>query len=279
MFSWQEIKMKKFYKISYVFVAKKMKLYIGILLIIIIAFFFSCAKEGPEEVDKIPPTNPHLIPHLGDPGDDTVSTFLTDEGNGIDAVSAGPGEQNYIQIMWNYLPDDDLHHIIVYRFSNEDSLSVVDVLYNTQDTVFIDEFNTYTGHRLYPKIWSYYIQPYDEAGNSSISDTVRYGLLVSPMLTYPPDEHQISGMDTLLLAWNKGSISENASSVRVLIFNSDHSVYWHYDIDPMQSIYSIEVDDNLIRGQTYYWRVDVFFEDGFGGKYGSESEERTIIVQ
>lgn len=249
-----------------------MKTYIKILLIIII-LASSCAKEGPEEVDTIPPTKPHLIPHLGDPGDDTVSVFLTDENNGIDAM---PGE-NWIRIMWNYLPDDDLHHIFVKRHNNEDTTTTIaDTIYtDVYDTSFVDKFLERDYDSATPKMWYYYIEVVDEAGNSTISDTVNYKLLECLLLSEPaPGDTFITTdpTDSLVFRWMD---IDAPYDIRVLLFDESGNMQWYKDSPSLIGSGDCIFDGSLMPGK-YFWRVDAFDVEK---PSGSESEEREIIFQ
>ena len=62
--------------------------------LLLLVLLFSCSGDDPPEKDKIPPTTPKLISHLGDTGDDPiivngVTVSLNDDNNGIDTVPDG----------------------------------------------------------------------------------------------------------------------------------------------------------------------------------------------
>ena len=77
--------------------------------LLLLTLLFSCSGDDPPEKDKIPPTTPKLISHLGDTGDDPiivngVTVSLNDDNNGIDTVPDG----NWIKVPWEKFVDNDL---------------------------------------------------------------------------------------------------------------------------------------------------------------------------
>jgi len=88
---------------------RKIFLLVALIMLVLLC---SCAGNDPTEKDKIPPTTPKLITHLGDTGDDPITidgalVNLNDDNNGIDAVSDG----NWIKVPWEKFVDNDLSHV------------------------------------------------------------------------------------------------------------------------------------------------------------------------
>ena len=86
-----------------------------LLILILTVMLIACSGDDDVERDKIPPTKPNLIPHLGDAGDGTIvhegqQILLNDNNNGIDAES---GERGF-RLIWDPLIyDNDLEKIII----------------------------------------------------------------------------------------------------------------------------------------------------------------------
>ncbi|MDD2229000.1 MAG: hypothetical protein PHY48_06280 [Candidatus Cloacimonetes bacterium] len=262
-----------------------MKIQLIALLIIIILGLFSCSGSDPLDQDTDPPYSPILRPHLGDTGDAPVfwnnqNIIITDETNGIDAVSDG----NFIRIPWEPFVDTDLSHINVFRFSNHDT-TPVEIASNVpaSDTYYLD-----TSNDLVQRYWySYYIHLYDGSGNFSISDTVSYALLGKCTLVSPQDGATVSPI-SLTLQWS--DMGTNASSFRVLIWNESGKLIYTENqlIDIPAGTYEITVPNNLeieddvviSSGDVLRWRVDAFDYDATqDADMGSESQERTFIIQ
>ena len=257
---------------------------IGLLFILGI-MLIACSGDDDLEKDKIPPTKPILIPHLGDTGDGQFTynnnTFvLNDTNNGIDAES---GERGF-RLMWDPLIyDNDLEKIIINRYMNGDLENIVKV-----DSIFADNVyyidNSIVSDFLYESKFSYFLDVYDRAGNSTRSDTVHYRLADKTYLISPLNGEGLANSNNLIFDWN---YTGNYDFFRVLLFDEDDNLIWLRDIyadvnedetvDPSSARY---LGNSLITGN-YYWRVDVFkfdFElDSYYNLdkdfyYGSESE-------
>lgn len=265
---------------------KELKI-IGILLIMGI-MLIACAGNDDAEKDKIPPTKPILIPHLGDTGDGQISygndTFVVDDtNNGIDAES---GERGF-RITWEPLIyDNDLEKIIINRYINDEFEDIEDVVMVDSITAdrnyYVD--NSIISDLLYENKYSYFIDVYDRAGNSTRSDTVHYRLTDKPYLITPQNGQALTTSTNLLLDWN---YTGNYDFYRVLLFNENDVLIWVRDLyadvneDPTLDTSSVRYNGGSLATGNYYWRVDVFkfdFElDAYYNVakdfyYGSESE-------
>ena len=185
---------------------------------------------------------------------------LTDDNNGIDAE---PG--NNMKIQWDEM-DGDIFCIKVYRFSNEDTTECIDTLDNVNSTEYVDTFSG-IDQRI-DKEWSYFIIPYDNAGNSTVSDTVTYQLIGTPELLEPANDSTFSITDTVNFDWQL----YGGYSFRILFFDEDGSLVFADDTysDDEYSLSVLEFNPQL--DTPYKWRIDAF---GFVNS-GSESEERRI---
>lgn len=257
---------------------------IGLLLILGL-ILFGCAGDEGLDKDKIPPTKPNLIPHLGDTGDGQVNynstTFiLNDSNNGIDAES---GERGF-RLAWDPLIyDNDLEKIIINRYMNDDIENIVKV-----DSIFADNVyyidNGIVADFLYENKFSYFIDVYDRTGNSTRSDTVHYRLTDKTFLLSPTNGQVLPTSNQMIFDWN---YTGNYDFYRMLLFNESDKLIWFWDIAADVGEEGT-VDDSSVKyigsplpNGNYYWRVDVFkfdFElDSYYQAekdfyYGSESE-------
>jgi len=261
-----------------------------LLLPIIIILLMNCTGKESLGVDSTPPEPPELIPHLGDTGDggdqyvfganyyNTSDPEL--ENNGIDAVPGG----NQMQIQWFNITDSDIDYLEIYRFSAEDYLN--DSLNFVEK---IDSVN-YSNQSIYrdesadeDKELFYFINTVDEAGNSTLSDTVGYKLIYKPSLLQPSINESFTNANNITFEW----AGDTGLLYRLLIFDIDRNPLWQWsplDLDPLETQYegpAITSPDTLI------WRVDVFGQSGIqhtieGNDYyidsGAESEERYIYI-
>ncbi len=259
-----------------------MKMLIEILLIIgLMLLLIGCSGDDDESVDKVPPTKPVLIPHLGDTGDGTITyndetLILNDANNGIDAESVNNG----IRLMWEPLIfDNDLERITIYRFMNSNTDDIVLVDYVTAEEVEYTD-DTINNDLVFDNLFSYYIEVADQAGNSTFSDTVSYKLMYKPILNYP-DNGTIVNDD---LASEEGLkflfySTEQVDKFRVLLFNENSELIWidnvNVDAEDLVSNY----DGGSLSPGSYSWRVDAFrYDNELEFYYGSESYTSTIIV-
>jgi len=261
------------------------------LLLAIIMILIGCAGDDDVERDKIPPTKPVLVPHLGDTGDGQVTYngrtfFLDDSNNGIDAESGHPG----FRLMWEPLIyDNDLEKIIYYRYMNDDIENIVKVDSTTADHVnYFD--NSISPDFLHENKFSYFIDVFDRAGNSTRSDTVHYRLAEKVYLVSPQNGANLPSLNNVVLDWQ---YTGNYDFFRVLLFDESNTLLWFKDIlidapdEGLADDSSATYTGGSLASGNYYWRVDVFkydFElDDFyngnqnesGGRtfyYGSESE-------
>jgi hypothetical protein len=255
-----------------------------VILVIIAVILFSLGCSGKEMItnDKIPPTKPVLIPHLGDAGNTADSIAYTDENNGIDAVPDVDG----IRITWDHFLDLDLKDVKIWRYNDFSEPRVIATVPSTQES-FTDEKNlTMNGDSLYYR-YCYYIEVSDLSGNSTLSDTVAYRILEKQIPVYPPNGAVLANMYGLHFDFNR---SGNMTNFRVLLFDDFHQLLWSYDfVGEEQTTYSIPYTGSVFTNRTLFWRVDAIDLDNnlwdgihniHGSKYiGSESHESTLIIQ
>lgn len=265
-------------------------------LILVLGFvMFGCT--GDEEIDKdtIPPTKPVLVPHLGDTGDGTISynnddIFLDDTNNGIDADSGNPG----FKLLWEPLIfDNDLEKIIIHRYMNDDIDNIVRVdSITAENNTYID--NSISADFLHENKFSFFIDVYDRAGNSTRSDTVHYRLSEKVYPTSPFNGQVLASSSNLVFDWND---SVNYDFYRILLFSNQDGLIWFKDIlidapdENLQDDSSANYTGGNLSEGDYYWRVDVFkfdyeLDDYYYGDiddnrtfyYGSESEISSFSI-
>ena len=256
-----------------------------------ILLLFSCTGKEILDVDTKAPNKPQLIPHLGDTGDiqgnlDTLNYYSTIdvdfESNGMDAVMEG----DWIKTQWFPLEDSDIDFLKIYRFSNidyySDTLNFVQII----DTVDYDNQIYYVdkSSMLTDKINFYFIEAFDDAGNSTLSDTTGFKLIDKPILTSPSNYSEIQNINEVTFEWQP---SANAIQYRLLIFNEDRELIWKNT--PLDiGYFSVQYDGPPVdAGSTLIWRVDSFglnLPFIIEGNYyiiesGAESIERYLIVE
>lgn len=257
--------------------------------ILIVAFFIlalliiGCTGDDKLEKDKIPPTKPNLIPHRGDTGDGEYITsagnkiILNDLNNGIDAESSFEG----FRIIWDPLIyDNDLEKIIVHRYMNDDIEQIVKVDSMSADYDYYHDTSV-SSDFVHENKFSYFIDVYDRAGNSTRSDTVHYKLTDKAILETPQNGIFLPTSNNLEFNWQ---YLNNFDYYRVLLFNESNDFIWMKDIDA--DVGGEDHDDTTttytgmkLADGIYHWRVDVFkydFELGF--YYGSESRINQFAI-
>lgn len=254
--------------------------YVVLLMIVCTLVMLGCSGKEMVTKDKIPPTKPDLVPHLGDPGDSPDSVYyngtwvpLTDDANGVDAVPDVDG----IRIIWNHLLDLDLDLIKVWRFNDYSDPRVIAEIPASQES-FTDYKNvTMNGDSLY-YTYSYFIEVFDRSGNSTKSDTVSYRLLEKQLPHYPANGEVLSSMVGLNFVFDT---SGDLSRYRILLFDEFHELLWSTDIQTEhETTYTIPYTGSVFHDKTMSWRVDAFEYDGILNMYiGSESRENTFSVQ
>lgn len=254
---------------------KKSLILLGILLV---AFFMiSCSGEDEKEVDKTPPHPPTMIPYLGAMGDPPTDYYgapvpITDENSGIDAVA----EAQWIRIAWKPLIDEDVGLVRIFRFDDHNTEPAQIDSIAPRRTTYVDKSDLTEG------VWySYFIELVDFAGNTALSDTVGFGLLPKPTLTYPPNGAPFHATTDSL----KWVINGFASSFRPYVMDMDHNLVWT-PVNPIQTglenqLY-VKVPVNVLtpyRGQNLYWRVDAYDPDEEQQQsWKSKSEEQHFYV-
>ena len=166
-----------------------------------------------------------------------------------------------------------IHHIEIWRFNeyvDEDTTFVEEIPFVPDSTTYYDKFIGYEEPNI-QKTWSYFIIPFDDAGNSTNSDTVSYWLIEVPGLQAPADNSTFSVNDSIDFSWYGGS-----HTFRILFFDTSHNLVYSKDLIPGETSFNISeiVDFVPIPGFSYIWRIDAFFI--IGETIGSESEERLI---
>lgn len=269
---------------------KELKM-IGLLLILGI-LLIACSGDDDMDKDKIPPTKPDLIPHLGDAGDGQTtygssSFILDDTNNGIDAEYGEAG----FRLMWNPLIyDNDLEKIIIHRYMNDDIENIAMVDSISADADYYVDNGRDPNFISYEDKYSYFIDVYDRAGNSTRSDTVHYRLSEKTYPISPQNGMNLVNSNNLVFDWADLS---DYGFYRLLLFNADYELIWLKDVLP-DVVDGNATDDSSV-GYTggslasgnYYWRVDVFkydFEiEAYDNAeefiyYGSESENSEFSI-
>jgi len=217
------------------------------------------------------PSKVTMTPHKCDPGDPGCA--YTDRNNGIDAYPAGSLNYNWMKIQWDDTPlqkDGDIHHIEVWRFNEYgDTTFVEQIPFIPDSSTYYDKFIGYE-EPVIQKTWSYFIIPFDEAGNSTNSDTVSYRLIEVPGLQAPINNGTFPVNESIDFSWVGLDYP-----YRILFYDMTHSLVYSEDLIPGETSFNIsEIDFVPIPGYSYIWRIDAFFI--VGEAVGSESEERLI---
>ncbi|MBC8416370.1 MAG: hypothetical protein ISS80_01730 [Candidatus Cloacimonetes bacterium] len=262
------------------------------LLTSIVILLMSCTGEENLGVDSTPPEPPELIPHLGDTGDGGdefifgANYYNTNdpelEYNGIDAVPGG----NQMQIQWRNITDSDIDYLNIYRFSMQDYVFAIDTL---NFATMIDSVD-YDNQSVYQDVTApvdynlfYFIKAVDEAGNSTLSDTVGYKLIYKPSLLQPSYNESFTNASNIIFKW----AGDTGLMYRLLVFDIDRNPLWQWSplgFEPLETQYGGPV---ITPPVTLIWRVDVFGQSGVlytieGNDYyidsGAESEERYIYI-
>ena len=265
-----------------------------ILLLIPLLILLSCTGKESLGIDTKAPNKPELVPHLGDTGDiiqsnlDTLNFYNTIdidfENNGMDTVMEG----DWIKTQWFPLEDSDIDFLKIYRFSNLDynldTLNFVQIIdtvdYNNQ-VYYVDRSSMLTD-----KINFYFIEAFDNAGNSTLSDTTGYKLIDKPDLISPVDYAIIQAQDIndIVFEWLP---SANAIQYRLLVFNENRELIWQNT--PLDiGYFTVQYDGPPVdAGSILIWRVDSFGHDSeitIEGNYyviesGAESIERYLSIE
>lgn len=270
-----------------------------IILIMLIGIFIliGCTGEESLGVDTQPPNKPELVVHQGDTGDiitgfqgeiDTLNFYNTTplhfENNGMDAMMDG----NWIKTQWFRLEDSDIDYLKIYRFSAQDYfadtlnyISVIDSVDYNVDNHYVDKTS------MINKNYFYFIEAFDDAGNSTFSDTTGYRIIEKPFLIAPNDNHTTNDGYNIIFEWQQ--IGSNARLHTLLVFNEDRELLWlNTPLDHQDFI--VPYDGPFLEaGTTIIWRVDSFGWDYStpnpieGNNYvvetGSESVERYIFIE
>ncbi len=256
--------------------------YLGLVVMACLLFLgVTACDETPTDTDKIAPYPAKLLPHLGDAGGDSLSTthyaedtYLSDDNNGIDAVTDGDN----IRIMWGQLRNTDIDYIEVYRYQeidshgNIDEVMVESISYDVSSPISAYK-DTQLGIHTNPIgiKWYYYLKVYDTSENFSISDTVSYELMNKPQPLFPGNGYVHTAYNPLTFRWQQGG---NETHCRVLLFdvsNDQHKLVWpnaeHESTFEDKDWYFLEQSEPQLEfteahimsyGQEFVWRVDSF---------------------
>ncbi|MEN6444950.1 MAG: hypothetical protein ABFC98_02765 [Candidatus Cloacimonas sp.] len=250
--------------------------------LLMIILLFSCSGNDSPEKDKIPPAAPNLLEHLGDTGDDPITiddveVILNDDNNGIDTVPDG----NWIKIPWKRFIDNDLSHLKVYRFTEQNpEPQLIDTVPAAED-YYLDQ--SYLVEREW---YYYYIELYDASGNFSVSDTVSYAILAKSSLSFPAEGASVSP-NNLKLYWTIGDSQTTEFRVLIwdeqtgeLVYHINYSYTPNVENPPPPQVPFPIMTPAPVNGQVFRWRVDAFDYDAEHNlSMGSESEERTFVIQ
>ena len=271
---------------------------ISLLLIILISLLLGCTGEESLGIDTIAPNKPELVPHLGDTGDiisgfqgdiDTLNFYNTYdidfENNGMDAVMDG----DWIKTQWFHFEDSDIDYLRIFRFSAQEYYNAIDTLNFAQiiDTVdYNDQIYYLDRTAMTDKNYFYFIEAFDNAGNSTLSDTTGYKLIDKPYLIFPADNSSHQSVYDVTFEWQQNG--SEALQHRLLVFNEDRELIWQntpLDLEDFIVPYGGPIVEP---GSVLIWRVDAF-----GGTYstpspiegnfytvesGAESIERYIFI-
>jgi len=236
----------------------------------------SCSGEESITKDKTPPLKPKMIKHLGDIPDtihvNNQVIYLTDENNGIDAVSDG----NWIMLRWGHLLDSDLEIAKIYRF---DEFDPIPVLVNSVSPVVDSLVDSSPDISTY-KRYSYYMEVFDRAGNKTLSDTVSYKLISKQILDEPLPEATLDP-NNITFKWLR---SGEVDKFRLLVLDENEKYLWHFDYDvSFEDIpYEVNLPIGLLQnysGDFIWWRVDAFKWDFDLNMFvGSESYLHKIFL-
>jgi len=260
--------------------------YMILITLCCMTILLACSGKDKITVDKIRPIPPILVPHKGDLGDISIVNGApvmqwNDENNGIDAVPDG----DWLRVSWEHLLDSDLDFIKIYRFDEFDPIPVIidTMQYNQAQDFYLDSKSSLLTNRRY----SYFIELVDNAGNTSLSDTVSYSLLSKQILSNPAAD-STSGSPNVKFKWRKSGI---VSWFRLILFkpqqntNDEREYLWHTDVQATTTegdVFEATAPVGLLQdymGQYVIWRVDAFEWDSELQIFiGSESNERTLYL-
>jgi hypothetical protein len=262
-----------------------------ILFAIIVLLLAGCAGTDKTGKDKIPPTKPIFYSHIGDMGDEGLlpGTYLdgvdgnelNDYNNGIDAVH---GESDYIRLQWQHLIDNDLDYIDIYRYSFYDEPVRIAQILSSYDS-YID-----TTPDLFQE-YKYYLEVFDEAGNSTVSDTVSYKLYEKAQLLNPLNNATVNDLHDLSFRWAQIGNGELVAFYRIVLYKDistpnyeENELVWSFN-DSVIGQEVFEIDYTTVGGSVnipngeYYWRVDAFMYNSENDVYyGSESVAYRIQI-
>ncbi|MCD6177148.1 MAG: hypothetical protein J7K29_04850 [Candidatus Cloacimonetes bacterium] len=249
---------------------------ISFLLIILISLLLGCTGEESLGIDTIAPNKPELVPHLGDTGDiisgfqgdiDTLNFYNTYdidfENNGMDAVMDG----DWIKTQWFHFEDSDIDYLRIFRFSAQEYYNAIDTLNFAQiiDTVdYNDQIYYLDRTAMTDKNYFYFIEAFDNAGNSTLSDTTGYKLIDKPYLIFPADNSSHQSVYDVTFEWQQNG--SEALQHRLLVFNEDRELIWQNTPLDLEDFIVPYGGPPVEPGSVLIWRVDAF-----GGTYSTSS--------
>jgi len=269
---------------------------ISLLLITLISLLLGCTGEESLGVDTIAPNKPELVPHLGNTGDiipgfqgdiDTLNFYNTYnlyfENNGMDAVMDG----DWIKTQWFHFEDSDIDYLRIFRFSAQDYYSDTLNFVQIIDTVDYDNQIYYLDRTsMIGKNYFYFIEVFDNAGNSTLSDTTGYKLIDKPYLISPVDNDSYQNSDDIVFIWER--VGYDALQHRLLVFNETRELIWQNTPLGQENFIVPYEGPPIDPGSELIWRVDAIGNtystpSPIEGNYyivesGSESIERSIFI-
>ena len=267
---------------------------ISLLLIILISLLLGCTGEESLGIDTIAPNKPELVPHLGDTGDiisgfqgdiDTLNFYNTYdidfENNGMDAVMDG----DWIKTQWFHFEDSDIDYLRIFRFSAQDYYSDTLNFVQIIDTVdYNDQIYYLDRTAMTDKNYFYFIEAFDNAGNSTLSDTTGYKLIDKPYLISPADNSSHQSIYDVTFEWQQNG--SEALQHRLLVFNEDRELIWQNTPLDLEDFIVPYGGPPVEPGSVLIWRVDSFGWDSeitidgnfYTVKSGAESIERYIFI-
>jgi len=265
-----------------------------IYLLIPLLILLSCTGKESLGVDTKAPNKPELVPHLGNTGDiiqstlDTLNFYNTIdidfENNGMDAVMGG----DWIKTQWFPLEDSDIDYLKIYRFSWQDYIADPLNFIQIIDTVDYDDQIYYVDRSsmLTDKFNFYFIKAFDNAGNSTFSDTTGYKLIDKPILTSPTEYNNIfENVYDVTFEWQQNGY--NARQHRLLVFNESRELIWQNTPLDVGNLFTVQYNGPPVEtGSILIWRVDAFGYNSditiegnlYSIESGAESFERILNI-
>lgn len=240
---------------------------INFVSFIIYGLFICWACSGSESTSPktSKPKAPVLIHHLGDAGDDSLTTFysqrtqIKDSNNGIDAFP----DSDAMQLRWMPIVDSNIDYIEIYRYNligsegeESEHKLITTITYDNPVEEYLDDFSDLVGLSSVGINWFYYLKIFNIDGLSNKSNVVSYELMQKPLPLFPQNNQIVANDEELTFSW--ANVGQN--HCRVLLFDKDYKLIWSYDwfltetAEPVVK-YS-DFGGPAIWDDEFYWRVD-----------------------